>query len=353
MVLSSLEIHHFRNISHTKIVPSKEINIFYGENGSGKTSLLEAIYHLSLGRSFRTRYFDRVVQYGQERFSVFGDIASVPTGVERSRAGDVRIRINQADVYAASKLAANFPLQLINQDTYQLITAGPKIRRQFLDWGVFHVEHGFLANWKKMRRALKQRNAALRSNSRTAMFWDTEFIEAAYVLDKQRKEYIYRYQPILMKLLSSLLFDSSAKPQIDFYSGWDQSKPLDEILQATLERDGQLGYTQYGAHRADLRIFIDKTPIEDVLSRGQQKLFVCAMRLAQGILLKNEGKNCTFLIDDLPSELDAQRLKLFCTLLSELDAQIFITGIVPQSFEGLFRNRVVNRFHVKHGELIA
>jgi len=356
MSLSRLEIFSFRNLTHVKIQPSAFINVFFGENGGGKTSLLEAIYHLSFGRSFRTRFSNRVIQHNNDKFSVFGEIASVPVGVERKYNGDIRVRLAQEDVRSVSELAKIFPVQLINPDSYQLVTAGPKIRRQFIDWGVFHVELNlFLPLWKKMQRILKQRNAALRLNSKSQAqikLWDVELVDVAYSIDKLRRDYINQFQPIFKEVLLKLL--DIGDIVLRFHSGWDEKKAFQAVLNESLSRDLLLGYTQHGPHRADLKIYIKDMPAQDVLSRGQQKLLVCALRLSQAILLRQLcQKNTVFLIDDLPSELDAQRREALCCLLSELGAQLFVTGIDNQFFEGMFNKDKTKMFHVKRGEIEA
>jgi DNA replication and repair protein RecF len=351
--LSSLEACNFRNFSNLKIDRfSPQFNLIYGENGSGKTNLLEAIYHLSLGRSFRTRLVSRIVRYDSEKFSIFGKVLDIPIGIEKSTNGAFNIRVAGEDIFSAAKLAEIFPVQFINPDIHQLITAGPQYRRQFVDWGVFHVEHEvFLQLWKNAQRIIKQRNAALKlgkNSKREVILWDSELVKASYLIDKSRRVYIEAFEPVFFEMIDKLL--GNKKINIKFYSGWDEKKDYQEVLERSLVRDFQFGHTLHGPHRADLRVYVDKIPAQDVLSRGQQKLLACAMRLTQAILLKKiNNENCVLLVDDFAAELDEQRRRAFCNVLGELQTQIFATSTELQLLADLFDVDSSVMFHVEHG----
>lgn len=351
-MLSRLEISDFRNLSDVKIYPCENFNIFYGENGSGKTSLLEAIYHLGVGRSFRTSVLSNLIQRGCEKFSVFGEVSSVPIGIERFCNGEFSIRVQKKDIYSAAELANTLPLQLIDHSIYNLIDLGPKTRRNFIDWGMFHVKHSdFLFIWKKMRRLLKQRNSALKMKpvlKKNIEIWDADFVDTAYLIDSLRREYLDDFRPIFSKVIKELL--DVDEVELVFYSGWSEKKTLNEALKESLIKDIERGYTQLGPHRADLRFFINRVPVYDALSRGQLKLFTCAMKLAQAVLLKeNMQKQCVFLIDDLASELDEKHQKIFCDFLSKLNSQVFLTSARFGSFDDLFCEKKINIFNINHG----
>lgn len=361
MALSFLEISHFRNLSHVVIEPCESINIIYGKNGSGKTSLLESIYHLGHCRSFRSRSYEHVIAYRQEKLCVFGQIKKTSSncaiGIERYIDGKLGIKINQKSAESIAELAEAFPLQLIDSSTYQLILSGPKIRRQLIDWGVFHQSPLFFNLWKRLQRVIKQRNAALKVKPyqrKAISLWDPELIETSLAIDRLRRKYIADYGTELFSILKKLPIDGIDSLAAIFYSGWNEQKILSDVLSSHIEIDHRLGYTQYGAHRADLRFEIANIPVQEVLSRGQQKLFICAAKLAQASLLKKTtGKKSIFLVDDLPSELDKEKLSAFCAILAELDAQLFITGIDINSFDGLFKNKSAKMFHVKQGEVVT
>lgn len=351
-MLNNIEIHQFRNISFTKIDTGK-INLFYGENGSGKTSLLEAIYYLSLGRSFRSRHLERIIQKDQPFFSLFSKISDTPVGIRRNLSGNFQIRINGQDIHSTAELAIYLPVQLLNYESFHLLTSGAKERRHFVDWGAFHVEHdGFFTGWKNLRRVIKQRNSALKMKSVDQVkAWDVELAVLSQAVNKIREDYLKEWQVVLNDLIERSELDFNV--QIHFQQGWAQDVPLAQIIRQSLERDLILGYTQHGAHRADIKITVDKKPAHEILSRGQQKLFICLMKIAQAKLLKNtKNKNSIFLIDDLPSELDEKSRQFICNLLIEEGFQLFVTGIERGALTKLFRLLGEEKlFHVEQGKI--
>jgi DNA replication and repair protein RecF len=352
MSLSRLEISNFRNLKSTKIHPSPGFNLFYGENGSGKTSILEAIYHLGFGRSFRTHNLDRLIHRDFEKFSLFGEVSSIPIGIERCRKGQSCMRVRQKSVDSIAELVEVFPLQFINHDVYRLVNSGPKERRRFIDLGVFHAEHQrFLSLWKQWRRVLKQRNFALKmrpADKKRIELWNVDFVATACEIDLLRRQYLSQFELILLEIVKRFLHIDQLK--ILFYSGWNEKVSLQQVLDESLPSDVERGYTQFGPHHADLRIYLDKMPVSDVLSRGQLKLFVCAMRLAQAILLKEQAqKQGVLLIDDLASELDGARKQVICEFLSELKTQVFLTSAHSGIFDGLFDKNLTKIFYVQNG----
>lgn len=357
MYLTQLEISHLRNIDGVSISPSPRINIIHGQNGSGKSSILESIYLLGLGRSFRTHQNRRIIQYGAESLSVFGviegkDGLQTKIGVEKSQKGFNRIKINGELAQGTADLIGALPLQLLTPDSYELINAGPKARRRFFDWGVFHVKHAFLEHWKRATRALNQRNSALRSKQSKAFIelWDKELISTSKELDILRKEFFEEFHPLFQSVMQRILGLSDIC--IDYYPGWNQQTALEDVLYNAYARDLELGFTQYGFHRADIRIKRGNIPVQDVLSRGQQKLLVYSLSLAQGILLKERlNKPCTYLIDDMLAELDKDKINLVAELLNSLKSQVFLTGVNANEFQGVFQADDAEWFHVEQGAI--
>jgi DNA replication and repair protein RecF len=355
MPISKLVINQFRNIISTAIEPQVGINVFYGQNGSGKTSILEAIYFLGLGRSFRTHLNQRIINQHADQFLLFAHIQNdeelIPVGMERSRQGDKKIRINGETVTSLSPLARQLPLQLLTTESHRYFHDGAQPRRQFLDWGVFHVEPAFYSIWQRLQKALKQRNAGLKNqvSAGELTIWTREIVESATYIDQYRKNYIACLQPILADLLQQVLPELSL--HLRYSRGWTQDKTLDEVLASHLLRDQQLGYTQYGPQRADLQLFSEKTPVADALSQGQQKLAAYALHLAQGILLQKLNlRSPIYLIDDLPSELDSEKRRFVADILTQLRAQVFITGISPEELINMLSTQP-RMFHVEQGQV--
>lgn len=354
MGLLSLNIQGLRNLAAVEITPSKGFNIFFGKNGSGKTSILEAIYLLGLGKSFRHHQVQPIINYHQQQLGVYSfiekDHNKVPLGIEKNREGKTIIRLANETVGSAAVIAELLPLQLIHPESDELISGSPKIRRQFIDWGVFHVEQQFFPLWKRWQSILKQRNAALKAqlSSDQIMAWDQEYVSVSQQLEIFRENYINNLQPIFYSLFKNL----SKFPELtlEYHRGWSKGKDLAKVLVNHLIRDKQLGYTYYGPQRTDITIKMGTRSASEVLSRGEQKLVAIALHLAQGILLKQlKGKQCIYLIDDLAAELDNIYRQKVAEMLIDLKSQVFITTIESMQLKELLNFANSSVFHVEEG----
>ncbi len=361
MPLSRLTVTAVRNLHPVTLLPSPRINLVSGPNGSGKTSLLEAIHILGLARSFRSTRLQPVIQYQQDSCTVFGEVFlsggnASKIGITRSRQADYDIRINGQNARSTAELAEVLPLQLINPDSFRLLEGAPKQRRQYLDWGVFHVEHRFLPAWQRLQKSLKQRNSLLRRGriERSLLApWEAELVASGEQIDGFRQAYLQQLKPVFEGVLAELL-------QIDgltlsYFRGWDRERGLAEVLESQFDRDMALGHTQAGPQRADLRLRVNGMNAAEVLSRGQQKLVVCAMKIAQGRLLglMERQRDCVFLVDDLPSELDRHHRQALCRLLESLDCQVFISCVDADSLSECWQaDTPLSMFHVEHGHIV-
>lgn len=355
MRLAHLEISNFRNISSAIINTDAHFVAFWGENGSGKTSLLEAIYLLGTGRSFRSHINSRIVQHEKESLLVHGKLNNeLCLGIEKQSSGKTKIHIQAEEQQTATSLAKHLPVILVNSDGYRLLEEGPVIRRQFLDWGGFHVKPSFVDSWRQYKRALQQRNTVLREKApaRLIKTWDPELIVTGQQLDYLRKEYVESFLPVFYKKASDLFGQESLSLTVEYHRGWPKDVAFEEVLDRNFQRDCALGYTSNGPHRADLKIKIGNIPAVDVLSRGQQKLLICALRLSQGeVLYRLTDKTSVFLIDDLAAELDSFRRKQILDILQQLDAQIFITSITREMMDDILGLSNTLEFHVKRGSI--
>jgi len=339
MSIRTLQIARIRNLESVSLEPSPRINIIHGANGSGKTSILEAIHFLGVTRSFRTLQFRHLLTHGRDSALVFARLAPFvdqeqlfPLGVERSLEGVVKARFDGQDLDSA-ELAQLLPLQVIHADTFQLLDGSPAVRRQFVDWGCFHGERRFIGLWRRFRRALKQRNSLLKCGKidpEQIQVWNQEFVQSGELLTQLRSDYLEQLIPEFERILSGLLEGYSVS--LHFSSGWDSKRSLDQVLIESLERDSRLGFTQSGPQRADIRFRVEGQNAADLLSRGQKKLVVSALKLAQGALFHRlTSRPCIYLIDDLPSELDEKHCRLFCRFLEESSDQCFITCVDPDT----------------------
>ena len=248
------------------------------------------------------------------------------------------------------------PLQLINPDSFRLLEGAPKQRRQYLDWGVFHVEHRFLPAWQRLQKSLKQRNSLLRRGriERSLLApWEAEIVAAGEQIDGFRQAYLQQLKPIFEQTLAELV--SLDGLTLSYFRGWDKERSLAEVLDSQFARDCALGHTQAGPQRGDLRLRLRGLNAAEVLSRGQQKLVVCALKIAQGRLLRqlDRQQDCVFLVDDLPSELDSAHRQALCRLLESLECQVFITCVDADSLSNCWQpDTPLSMFHVEHGHIV-
>jgi DNA replication and repair protein RecF len=194
VTLQSLRIQSFRCLEQVELALHPERNYLYGPNASGKTSVLEAAHFLSRGRSFRTRRNRTVVRHGCEALAVSGNVEL--DGIRHRLgaalgSGGLQLRVDGEDVGAAETTRL-LPVQVIDPEVHRLIDGGPESRRRYLDWGVFHVEHDYLGQWRKFRRVLGQRNAALKAAQGDVTVWTQALAESGEAVNEARHHYVSR-----------------------------------------------------------------------------------------------------------------------------------------------------------------
>ncbi|MCR5084316.1 MAG: DNA replication/repair protein RecF [Succinivibrionaceae bacterium] len=334
MFITRLGVSDFRNLASLAWRPGRGLNLIHGPNGSGKTSLLEAVSYLALGRSFRNARVSVLIRSGAESFTLFCEVGEdggghpCRIGISHSRRDPAAIAINGERDQRLQDVADHLCVQIIHPQGSELLSGPPELRRGYIDWGVFFSCPEFRRLWHDYRRALAQRNSLLRAGAAPREFpvWDEALADLGNKINKLREEYLQGLNTVLAE--KAALFLPGFRLSFDLHPGWDREADLRSLLASNLDRDRGLGYTLQGCHRADLRIKSNALAAGASLSRGQQKLLVSAMRLAQGeLLLRQTGRRCVYLIDDLGSELDQDSRH---TLLRELlanQSQVFITNI--------------------------
>lgn len=357
-MLASIRVQQFRNILQAELTPAPAINLILGENGSGKTSLLEAIFLLAMGRSFRSRFLKALVNKEHSQLTVFARSDDhTPIGLQYDLLSGLQIRLNNAPLKKLSDLAQHLPVQFIPANCHQFFELGPKFRRRMVDWGVFHVEHHFNFHWQSYKKSLQQRNAAIKQHKPKAeiSLWDMYLIQHGTLITQMRQRYLKRlleyFRPLFQELCPEL---SDTKFSLRYLQGWNKEKEFSIYLAENLDRDLALGYTRSGAHAADWSLRVDGADPYEMLSRGQQKLFFLALSMAQ-IKLLADTKQLTdsiLLIDDLSSELDWQHQQTVISTLRTLPVQSFIST-TNDALKSLLHEENDMLFHVKHGEISA
>ena len=342
---------NFRCLENAELELGPRFNLIVGPNASGKTSLLEALAYLGRGKSFRGASTANLTRHGQEDFVLFGELergqTSVNVGVRNSREG-LEIRVGGETAPGAAALADALPLQVIDPEVHNLIAGGPELRRRFLDWVAFHVEHEHLQTWRRFRRALKQRNAALKAKSSesTIRSWNTEFLGLASQLDESRRRVLELTQDSLQEFGLALL---ETELGFAYQRGWSKDKSLESALEEGIERDLLLGATQAGPHRADIRVSSDERQARKLVSRGQQKLLASAMILAATETAQAAlERPLLLLLDDPAAELDSDAIGRLMTAVSGLGCQVVATSLDPQALT--FPEAPV-MFHVEQGSI--
>ena len=351
-MLSRLTLSNLRNITELSIQPAAGINLITGDNGSGKTSLLEAIHLLALGRSFRTRSLKNIIQFGQQQFQVVAKTkGDTPVGLQFDINSGLQIRLNNAPLKKLSELAMQLPLQLIPANCHQFFEQGPRYRRKQLDWGLFHVEPSFNFHWQSYRKVLQQRNSAIRQRKKVdeIQLWDTHLVihgEAINVLRrKQLSVLLEQFKQIFPRLCPE--FEEGIFT-LKYRTGWAKDVALESSLLASIERDQQLGYTRSGCHAADWSFKVNDSDPSEIFSRGQQKLFFLALCMAQAKMTDSiNHQNSILLLDDISSELDQNHQNYVLNELAKLPVQAFVTATSIDTKD----SEEINMFHVKHGRI--
>lgn len=355
MRLESLHIENFRCIERCDIDVSPGINCIVGDNASGKTSFLEAIYILGRGESFRQARLGQAVRHDSEALTVRTRLTDRQgsrhrIGCHASRSMH-RIKLDDQAETRRFDLINVLPLQHIDPNLHRLLEHGPKYRRHFLDWGVFHVEHAFFPAWRRYRRALKQRNRALRARQpkHQVVAWDAELVQQGEIIDACRRQYLEHVKRRLPETTRNLFGNQDIT--FAYHPGWRGDRSFGNALIDSLEQDLRAGFTQQGPHRADIRISIAAMNARDWVSRGQQKLLTAGLLLAQAdILQSTRGIEPVLLLDDMAAELGARYRDALAAEVARLGVQCFVTflsaELIPETL------RPARMFHVEHGHIM-
>ncbi len=355
MRITRLEITCFRNLSRVAMDLGPGLNTFYGDNGAGKTALLEAVHLLCRGRSFRTQQSRGVIQHGAEQLVVRAVIREALSGarttlaVSKNQRARTELRLNGQAERRLSRIARITPIQVMLPDIAELVFGAPSRRRSWLDWGVFHVKPDYLPLLRRYLRAVRQRNALIRDGADRALIdpWSQEAAELGVAVSREREAYLRRLDPYFQNVLDDLAPELTV--ELVYRQGWPREQALHKVLGESGPREVKYSSTPWGPHRADVLLGVEAGTAAAVLSRGQGKMVASALQIAQAALLADqEQRTSVFLIDDAGAELDAAHNRRFFDVLDRVGGQVLATTTRDPGAPGSGVEGAVT-FHVKHG----
>ena len=352
MPLEFLQIHNGRNLKEYTLKPHPFFNIIYGSNGAGKTTILESIYLLLRSRTFRSSKYKSFINHDSNTCTVFSRFSSITDtnfygsftlGISRSKdLSQPVLHLNSKKINSLSKITNLVVLGLITPESFNLLDAGPSIRRKFIDWGVFHVEPSFLSDWRSFKKILSSRNNLLASFSKEFKLnktlsneqldliecWTPQLVSFNNKLDKYRLNQIEHISSFFKQYLKCFSESLAKGISLKYYQGWNKDLSYNTFLKEKIYEDLTAGFTRYGTHRGELKITLNKNLARDILSRGQKKIVIICLILAQFKYLINldlDREHNILLLDDIDSELDEKNLAILFDILHSFNSQILVT----------------------------
>ena len=356
MPLTNISIKHLRCFDNINISLSPGINFFYGANGSGKTSMLEAVFIFSSGKSFKSSNLQSLIKYEKENFYLkgFDNKKGYIVEVEKHKNKPISIMLNNKKT-VTSKLIKQFPCTPIHNNTFSFASAPPDFRRKLLDRSIFIAEDEFSSTWFSYHRTLKQRNAMFKNNRISDIYaWNKKLADDGIILNDFRKQFFDKtkieFTGLLRLLEPTTVFDFFNLISIKFFQGWSSNDSFLETLEVNKEKDLKRKTTTEGPHKSDINFLINDLDARQVLSRGEQKFFSILWSCAQHeVLIKHYQIEATLIIDDIKSELDERVFQLFIELLKHNKNQVIFSCI-----EDCFSSKMIEsfnefkKFHVEH-----
>lgn len=362
MHLDSLTLINFKNYTEVNLNFSEEINVFVGENGVGKTNLLDAIYYLSFCRSFLNPVDKQCIRIGEKFFMIQGnylkDAKKVGITCAIKEGAKKKIKKNKVVYEKLADHIGHFPSVVISPYDTNLIVEGSETRRKFIDSIISQFDRAYLEKLIRYNKVLQQRNALLKQFQELRIFdaesiavWDEQLVALGEWIFERRRNFLIDFIPVFQKFFNGI---SNHKEKIDItYKSQLNEDRFAAALEKSKRKDNAVGYTTVGIHKDDLIFMIHNQPIKKFGSQGQQKSFLIALKLAQFEVISNLLKVKPILIlDDIFDKLDHQRVAHLMRLISaHLFGQVFISDTDSDRIEKVFADIATQPhiFDVKKG----
>ncbi|MDB9788528.1 DNA replication and repair protein RecF [Candidatus Thioglobus sp.] len=358
-IIEKLHVARFRNLNDQYLEPNKNINLILGSNGQGKTNFIESLYYLGHSRSFKTKNIKDVIPFEKDLIQINAIIDGEKVTLSKSK-NKSTIVIGTEKISSNSLLSQHLPTQIISPDRGFIVGGTPKLKRSYLDWGVFHDNKEVLKTYKSYNKALKNINAILTGNNQNQLEeWFSKFAFLSVEITQARINYIQKLTQILEEspLLSLKSFvDSTKSLEFKLQTGW--VKDVDSLNQNEIKKYLQNNKSSfiktkhlgYGPHRASIDFYLSKKN-EGFLSRGEQKKLSIVFWMLQVLVLAKNSSDPVVLIDDISSELDQEKINSILDFLTNLNIQIFITDIGNKDLP--LDPKKTNIYHIKKGVITS
>ena len=363
MILKHLSIINYKNIAQAELEFSPKINCFIGNNGMGKTNLLDAVYYLSFCKSSTNPIDSQIINHDadvcmlQGKYEFENDVTEeIYCGIRRRQ--KKQFKRNKKEYERIADHIGLIPLVMISPADNELITGGSDERRRFMDIAISQFDKSYLQALIHYSRALQQRNILLKNEERTIDFtllelWEDRMINDGKIINEKRRAFIEQFTPIFNSFYMRIS-QSSETVSFDYISQLNDAD-FREALAANRRRDMAIGHTTVGIHRDDLEMLLDGHPTKKVGSQGQNKTYFVSLKLAQFYFLLKTGRTTPILLlDDIFDRLDVNRVEEIVKLVSETEfGQIFISDTNRESLDKILaqQNNDFHIYSVENGEI--
>ena len=349
MYLKKISLFNYKNFSEANFDFDNKINCFVGKNGIGKTNVLDAIFHLSYGKSYFNPLAVQNIKHGEEFFVIEGEFEKkdrseiVICSLKKGQKKILKRNGKQYDKF--SEHIGFIPLVIISPADRDLIVEGSETRRKFIDTVISQLDSTYLNQLIQYQKTLSQRNALLKYFALNQVFetdtlsiYNQQLDELGKIIFEKRKVFLADFVPIFNKHHQTIT--GSAETVQLVYESQLFEKDLLQLLQESINKDRVLQYTSAGIHKDDLSFEIDHYPIKKFGSQGQQKSFLIALKLAQfEFVKKNSGENPILLFDDIFDKLDETRVGKIIEMVNNSDfGQLFISDTHPERTEAIIKS---------------